>query len=77
MSALLPKATWFSALIPGLMWAPLAAALAKDHTVIVPDLRGIGLSSYPDTGYDKKTQAQDALCHRKSLSFRGNNSICV
>jgi pimeloyl-ACP methyl ester carboxylesterase len=43
----------------GDMWAPLAAALAKDHTIIVPDLRGMGLSSYPDTGYDKKTQAQD------------------
>ena len=43
----------------GDMWAPLAAALVKDHTVIVPDLRGMGLSSYPDTGYDKKTQAQD------------------
>jgi pimeloyl-ACP methyl ester carboxylesterase len=43
----------------GDMWAPLAAALAKDHTIIVPDLRGMGLSSYPDTGYDKKMQAQD------------------
>jgi len=43
----------------GDMWAPLAAALANDHTIIVPDLRGMGLSSYPDTGYDKKTQAQD------------------
>ena len=43
----------------GDMWAPLAAALAKDHTIIVPDLRGMGLSSYPDSGYDKKTQAQD------------------
>ena len=43
----------------GDMWAPLAAALAKDHTIIVPDLRGMGLSSYPDTGYDKKTQAHD------------------
>src|SRR5262245_23555771 len=43
----------------GDMWAPLAAVLAKDHTVIVPDLRGMGLSSYPDTGYDKKTQALD------------------
>ena len=43
----------------GDMWAPLAAVLAKDHTIIVPDLRGMGLSSYPDTGYDKKTQAQD------------------
>jgi pimeloyl-ACP methyl ester carboxylesterase len=26
----------------GDMWAPLAAALAMDHTVIVPDLRGLG-----------------------------------
>jgi pimeloyl-ACP methyl ester carboxylesterase len=43
----------------GDMWAPVAAALVKDHTVIVPDLRGMGLSSYPHTGYDKKTQAQD------------------
>lgn len=43
----------------GDMWAPLAAALVKDHTVIVPDLRGMGLSSYPDTGYDKKTQGRD------------------
>src|SRR6516162_8134257 len=43
----------------GDMWAPLAAVLAKDHTIIVPDLRGMGVSSYPDSGYDKKTQAQD------------------
>src|SRR5262245_9841310 len=43
----------------GDMWAPLAVALVRYHTIIVPDLRGMGLSSYPDTGYDKKTQAQD------------------
>ena len=43
----------------GDMWAPLAADLAKDHTVVVPDLRGMGLSSIPDSGYDKKTQAGD------------------
>jgi pimeloyl-ACP methyl ester carboxylesterase len=43
----------------GDMWAPLAADLAKDHTVVVPDLRGLGLSSIPDSGYDKKTQAGD------------------
>ena len=43
----------------GDMWAPLANVLIKDHTVIVPDLRGMGLSSYPNVGYDKKTQAQD------------------
>jgi pimeloyl-ACP methyl ester carboxylesterase len=40
-------------------WAPLAADLMKDHTVVVPDLRGIGRSSKPDGGYDKKTQAKD------------------
>ena len=43
----------------GDMWAPLAAELAKTHTVVVPDLRGMGLSSHPPDGYDKKTQAAD------------------
>ncbi len=43
----------------GDMWEPLAAVMVKDHTVIVPDLRGMGLSSHPDHGYDKKTEAQD------------------
>ena len=43
----------------GDMWEPLAAVLVKDHTVVVPDLRGMGLSSHPDRGYDKKTEAQD------------------
>jgi pimeloyl-ACP methyl ester carboxylesterase len=43
----------------GDMWAPLAATLARDHTVIVPDLRGMGLSERPTGGYDKKTQGQD------------------
>nr|AFK79203.1 putative hydrolase [uncultured bacterium F42-01] len=43
----------------GDMWAPLAAELAPSHTVIVPDLRGMGLSSKPAGGYDKKTQAGD------------------
>src|SRR3984893_18358712 len=40
-------------------WAPLAAELVKSYTVIVPDLRGIGRSSRPSGGYDKKTQAAD------------------
>src|SRR4051812_44461256 len=43
----------------GDMWAPLAAELAPDHTVIVPDLRGMGLSAQPANGYDKKTQGHD------------------
>src|ERR1700738_600442 len=40
-------------------WAPLAAELVKSYTVVVPDLRGIGSSSRPAGGYDKKTQAAD------------------
>jgi len=43
----------------GDMWAPLAAVLAQGHTMVVPDLRGMGLSSHPETGYDKKTQGRD------------------
>ena len=43
----------------GDMWAPIAAKLMKDHTVVVPDLRGMGLSAHPDTGYTKKNQAVD------------------
>ncbi len=40
-------------------WAPLAAQLVKTYTVVVPDLRGMGHSSRPAGGYDKKTQAAD------------------
>ncbi|MGO9046295.1 MAG: alpha/beta fold hydrolase [Xanthobacteraceae bacterium] len=43
----------------GDMWAPLAAVLVRDHTVVIPDLRGMGLSTHPPGGYDKKTQAAD------------------
>jgi pimeloyl-ACP methyl ester carboxylesterase len=43
----------------GDMWAPAAAELAKNHTVIIPDLRGMGLSAHPDAGYTKKNQAAD------------------
>jgi pimeloyl-ACP methyl ester carboxylesterase len=43
----------------GDMWAPVAKILAKDHTVVVPDLRGMGLSAHPDTGYTKKNEALD------------------
>jgi pimeloyl-ACP methyl ester carboxylesterase len=43
----------------GDMWSPMAVELAKDHTVVVPDLRGMGLSSHPADGYDKWTQAGD------------------
>ena len=43
----------------GDMWQPLAVAMMGTRTIVVPDLRGMGLSSHPDGGYDKKTQARD------------------
>ncbi len=43
----------------GDMWAPLAAVLSRDHTVVVPDLRGMGLSSHAAKGYEKVEQAAD------------------
>src|ERR1700692_3605513 len=50
-------------------WAPLAAELEKTYTVIVPDLRGIGSSSRPAGGYDKKTQAADIRAVVTTLGF--------
>jgi len=43
----------------GDMWGQVATAVAGNHTVVAPDLRGMGLSSQPSGGYDKKTQALD------------------
>jgi pimeloyl-ACP methyl ester carboxylesterase len=50
-------------------WAPLAADLMKDHTVVVPDLRGIGRSSKPDGGYNKKTEAKDIRAVVTALGY--------
>lgn len=44
--------TWY-------MWRHVIAGLASRYRVIAPDLRGLGDSSRPITGYDKKTLAQD------------------
>jgi pimeloyl-ACP methyl ester carboxylesterase len=53
----------------GDMWGPMATELEKTHTVIVPDLRGIGHSSKPEGGYDKKTQAADIRAVVTALGF--------
>jgi pimeloyl-ACP methyl ester carboxylesterase len=50
-------------------WAPLAAELIKSYTVVVPDLRGIGRSSRPAGGYDKKTQAADIRAVVTALGY--------
>jgi pimeloyl-ACP methyl ester carboxylesterase len=44
--------TWYG-------WHKVMPALAKNYTVIAPDLRGLGDSSKPLTGYDGKTVAED------------------
>ena len=54
----------------GDMWVPLAADLARDHTVIVPDLRGLGRSARPAGGYDKKTQAVEVAGVLDALGVR-------
>ena len=40
-------------------WRHVMPALAKNYTVVAPDLRGFGDSSKPITGYDGKTIAED------------------
>lgn len=40
-------------------WRKVIPALAQHYTVIAPDLRGLGDSSRPAEGYDKKTVADD------------------
>jgi pimeloyl-ACP methyl ester carboxylesterase len=51
------------------MWRPLMAHLAGTHTVIAPDLRGIGQSSIPADGYTKAAMAQDIHALIQSLGL--------
>ena len=44
--------TWYE-------WHKVMPALAKNYTVIAPDLRGLGDTSKPYTGYDDNTTAED------------------
>ena len=52
------------------MWNPIMPLLARNHTVIVPDLRGAGGSSKPESGYDKKNMAVDIHDLVRSLGFK-------
>jgi pimeloyl-ACP methyl ester carboxylesterase len=55
--------TWFE-------WRHVMPTLAKNYTVIVPDLRGLGDSSKPLTGYDGKTTAEDIHQLVSQLGFK-------
>ena len=51
------------------MWIPLFEEFGQDYTLIAPDLRGLGDSSRPSSGYDKKTAAVDIHELVKSLGY--------
>jgi pimeloyl-ACP methyl ester carboxylesterase len=51
------------------MWRPLMAELSKTHRVIAPDLRGFGDTTKAESGYDKKTMAQDVHALARSLGI--------
>jgi pimeloyl-ACP methyl ester carboxylesterase len=55
------------------MWNRLLPELSKHFTVIAPDLRGMGESEKPDSGYDKKTMAVDIHELVKKLGYSGIN----
>jgi hypothetical protein len=55
--------TWYE-------WHNVMPALAKNYSVIAPDLRGLGDSSKPLTGYDGKTVAEDIHQLVTQLGFK-------
>jgi pimeloyl-ACP methyl ester carboxylesterase len=55
--------TWYE-------WRHVMPALAKNYTVIAPDLRGLGDSSKPVTGYDGNTTAEDIYQLISQLGFK-------
>src|SRR6266436_6442050 len=57
------------------MWRPLMVELARTRLVIAPDLRGFGQSSKPESGYDKKTMAQDVHGLAASLGFKRESIV--
>ena len=59
----------------GDMWQPRADVLTKDHTVVVPDPCGMGLSWHPEGSYEKV--AQDAADNQKRLAEKGKLTMPV
>ncbi len=55
--------TWYA-------WRKVMPALSARYTVIAPDMRGLGESSRPTQGYDKKTVAEDIHQLVEKLGFQ-------
>lgn len=54
--------TWYA-------WRKVMPALAEHYTVIAPDMRGLGDSERPYTGYEKKTLAEDIYQLVRQLGY--------
>ena len=57
-----------------MMWHELAPRLAEEYTVVMPDLRGYGDSSKPESAddhstYSKRAMAKDQIAVMKQLGF--------
>ena len=50
-------------------------ALAKNYTVVAPDLRSLGDSSKPFTGYDGNTTAEDIYQLLSQLGLGSENQF--
>ncbi len=54
--------TWYS-------YRSVAAELARHYRVLIVDIRGMGSSDTPQSGYDKKTMASDILALMQQLGL--------
>jgi len=51
------------------MWRLVMPRFAESHTVLAPDLRGYGRTEAPESGYDKRTMAEDVRALAHSLGY--------
>ncbi len=59
------------------MWDPLLPLLEPTHTLIAPDLRGMGGSERAASGYDKMTMAQDVHALVRHLGFGNDRPVAL
>jgi len=59
------------------LWAKIIPDLAKTHTVIAPDLRGLGGTTRAAGGYDAQTIANDAVSLLNALSTPRTSVVAI